>query len=74
MEAFPKGERWEDVATTFYLVSKAKKITALGKPLYHYRQREGAITKEAVKDGVDLRGYYPWGPIDIISCSSRICF
>lgn len=25
---------------------------------------------EAVKDGVDLRGYYPWGPIDIISCSS----
>ena len=26
--------------------------------------------KEAVKDGVDLRGYYPWGPIDIISCSS----
>jgi len=26
--------------------------------------------KEAVKDGVDLRGYYPWGPIDIVSCSS----
>ena len=26
--------------------------------------------EEAVKDGVDLRGYYPWGPIDIISCSS----
>lgn len=26
--------------------------------------------KEAVKDGVDLRGYYAWGPIDIISCSS----
>lgn len=25
---------------------------------------------EAVKDGVDLRGYYPWGPIDIVSCSS----
>ena len=25
---------------------------------------------EAIKDGVDLRGYYPWGPIDIISCSS----
>lgn len=26
--------------------------------------------REAVKDGVDLRGYYAWGPIDIISCSS----
>ncbi|MNN54161.1 Aryl-phospho-beta-D-glucosidase BglH [compost metagenome] len=26
--------------------------------------------KEAINDGVDLRGYYTWGPIDIISCSS----
>lgn len=26
--------------------------------------------KEAVKDGVDVRGYYAWGPIDIVSCSS----
>ena len=26
--------------------------------------------KEAIKDGVDLRGYYVWGPLDIISCSS----
>lgn len=26
--------------------------------------------KEAIKDGVDVIGYYPWGPIDIISCSS----
>ena len=25
---------------------------------------------EAIKDGVDLRGYYPWGPIDLVSCSS----
>lgn len=25
---------------------------------------------EAVRDGVDLRGYYPWAPLDIISCSS----
>ena len=48
---FPEGENWEDVATTFYPVSKAKKIAVLGKPLYHYRQRVGAITKEAVKDG-----------------------
>ena len=26
--------------------------------------------KEAIRDGVDVRGYYAWGPIDIISCSS----
>lgn len=26
--------------------------------------------KEAIHDGVDLRGFYPWGPIDIVSCSS----
>lgn len=26
--------------------------------------------KEAIADGVDLRGYFAWGPIDIISCSS----
>ncbi len=26
--------------------------------------------REAVLDGVDVFGYYPWGPIDIISCSS----
>ena len=26
--------------------------------------------KEAIKDGVDVRGYYLWGPIDIVSCTS----
>lgn len=26
--------------------------------------------KEAIRDGVQLIGYFPWGPIDIISCSS----
>ncbi|MGM0168905.1 6-phospho-beta-glucosidase [Enterococcus sp. AZ135] len=26
--------------------------------------------KEAIADGVELIGYYPWGPIDLISCSS----
>lgn len=25
---------------------------------------------EAIADGVDVRGYYAWGPIDIVSCSS----
>lgn len=26
--------------------------------------------RQAIQDGVDLRGYYAWGPIDIVSCSS----
>lgn len=26
--------------------------------------------KEAIHDGVNVIGYYPWGPIDIVSCSS----
>lgn len=26
--------------------------------------------KQAIQDGVDLRGYYAWAPIDIVSCSS----
>lgn len=26
--------------------------------------------KEALRDGVEVIGYYPWGPIDIVSCSS----
>ena len=49
--SFPERENWEDVATTFYPVSRAKKITVLGKPLYHYRQRPDAITKVAIKNG-----------------------
>lgn len=35
----------------------------------YYRDHIKAM-KEAIKDGVDLRGYYAWGPIDIVSCSS----
>lgn len=26
--------------------------------------------REAILDGVDLRGFYAWGPLDIVSCSS----
>ncbi|MFV0395991.1 MAG: glycoside hydrolase family 1 protein [Coprobacillaceae bacterium] len=35
----------------------------------YYRDHFKAM-KEAIKDGVDVRGYYAWGPIDIVSCSS----
>ena len=47
---FPVGEKWEDVATTFYPVSCARKIAILDKPLYYYRQRPEAITKTAIED------------------------
>lgn len=53
---FPKDEKWEDVAVTFYPVFRAKKITVLGKPLYHYRQRKDAITKQAIKN----KSIYMW--------------
>jgi len=35
----------------------------------YYREHLLAV-QEALRDGVDVRGYYAWGPIDIISCSS----
>ncbi len=35
----------------------------------YYRQHIVQL-KEALKDGVKVIGYYPWGPIDLISCSS----
>ncbi len=35
----------------------------------YYREHIKAM-KEAIKDGVDLRGYYVWAPLDIVSCSS----
>ena len=35
-----------------------------------YLRQHIASMKEAIKDGVEVIGYYPWGPIDIISCSS----
>jgi 6-phospho-beta-glucosidase len=35
-----------------------------------YLKRHVEQMAEAIKDGVDLRGYYAWGPIDIVSCSS----
>lgn len=35
---------------------------------YHKEHMEQM--KEAIYDGVELIGYYPWGPIDIVSCTS----
>lgn len=35
-----------------------------------YLKEHLASIKEAIYDGVNVFGYYAWGPIDIISCSS----
>ena len=35
-----------------------------------YLRAHVAAMLEAIEDGVDLRGYFAWGPIDIVSCSS----
>ena len=48
---FPVGEKWEDVATVIYPVSRAGQIAVIDRALYHYRQREDAITKQASRDG-----------------------
>ena len=56
--SFPEGEKWEDVATTFIPVSRSKAIAVLGKPLYFYRQRQGAITKTAISDRSIFRWKY----------------
>ena len=35
-----------------------------------YLRKHIEAMKEAVKDGVELMGYTPWGCIDIVSCST----
>jgi 6-phospho-beta-glucosidase len=35
-----------------------------------YLREHVLAINEAIKDGVEVIGYYPWGPIDIVSCSS----
>lgn len=36
----------------------------------HFFREHIKQMKEAIHDGVEVWGYYPWGPIDIVSCSS----
>lgn len=35
----------------------------------YYREHVRAM-RESVRDGVEVIGFFPWGPIDIVSCSS----
>ena len=53
---FPEGEKWEDAATVFYPISRAVRIAVIDRPLYHYRQRDGSITKQAMQDN----SIYKW--------------
>ena len=36
----------------------------------HFFREHIKQMQEAIHDGVEVWGYYPWGPIDIVSCSS----
>lgn len=36
----------------------------------HFLREHIIQMKEAIHDGVEVIGYYPWGPIDVVSCSS----
>ncbi len=36
----------------------------------NYYRKHIEQVKEAIYDGVKILGYYPWGPIDLVSCSS----
>jgi len=39
---FPEGKLYEDVATTYKLLMKAKMVFFMEKPYYHYLQRQGS--------------------------------
>lgn len=41
---FPVGKKYEDNLTTYKLLSKAKAVSYIAKPLYHYIERTGSIT------------------------------
>lgn len=43
---YPKGELYEDLATTYKIFAKAKKVVLCDKELYGYRQRAGSIIKK----------------------------
>ncbi len=42
---FPEGREFEDIATTYKMISNATSAVSISKPLYHYRMRKGAITQ-----------------------------
>lgn len=52
---YPVGKLYEDIGTTFELISAAERIGFIDKELYLYVQRDGAITKvPSFKAGKDI--------------------
>jgi len=47
---YPKGELYEDTATTYKLVGEAKEMSYSTKPVYFWRQRSGSITHAAINE------------------------
>lgn len=43
---FPEGKYYEDNIFNFRIIQRANKIKSIDRPLYHYRQRDGSITKD----------------------------
>ena len=43
--AYPVGQKYEDVSTTYKLICKCKKIAVITDCLYYYVRHEGSITK-----------------------------
>lgn len=43
---YPVRQLYEDVRTTYKLVSKANKVVMIPECLYHYRQRKGSIVRK----------------------------
>ena len=48
---FPLGEHWEDVAVIHIPISRADRIYIIDDNLYHYLQRQDAITKVDMQNG-----------------------
>ena len=53
---FPKGEKHEDLLTTYKVMSKANKVSYISDALYHYEERKGSITDlEMVEEKLKMR-------------------
>lgn len=52
---YPEGWHFEDLATTYRLFYAARSVHVVERPLYHYRRREGSITRHFSWRAVDDR-------------------
>lgn len=47
---YPKGQLYEDTATTYKIVGSSKKVAYGNKVIYFWRQREGSITHSKINE------------------------